>query len=520
MELMKKNIHMNQIKCRSSLQLTLDDDFNVPDSKPDIARLIQATGEIRFNDRKLMNGKLYVNGVLSFQALYLTENAARPVDAMRGELPFDESVNLEEGCNVEGITLTAELEDLSASMIHSRKLSLRSLVRIQVAAEELVDEEGATELLAEPDVDTMQKNVHVTSLAVHKKDTFRFREELTLPAVKPAISELLYYEVGLNGTDIRLLENKFSLAADVSVFLIYASDSAEQPFECLDVELPLNTLIDCAGCDETMTPDIALSIISNSLSVRPDADGEERKLELEAVLEASIKIYEESDLSMLQDVYSPRRRLLPMFRDATYENLLLRNSAKLRLVERAKLPDSYPRILQICHSGAMVKLDEVMPVSGGIQAEGVVDVSIFYISSEDDRPLQAFHVSVPFSQLLEVKELTPNCTFDIRPAVEQINVMMLDTEEIEIKAGIALHTIVFQRQKESFLTGITEEPFDTTELQSLPAMTGYLVKPNDSLWEIAKQFFTTVSSIMKINELDTEAVAPGTHLLIVKEVVS
>ena len=38
---------MNREKGRAQSQITLDDDFNVPDSKPDVIRLIQDKGEIK-----------------------------------------------------------------------------------------------------------------------------------------------------------------------------------------------------------------------------------------------------------------------------------------------------------------------------------------------------------------------------------------------------------------------------------------------------------------------------------------
>jgi LysM repeat protein len=51
----------------------------------------------------------------------------------------------------------------------------------------------------------------------------------------------------------------------------------------------------------------------------------------------------------------------------------------------------------------------------------------------------------------------------------------------------------------------------------LPGVVGYVVKKDDTLWGIAKQYYTTVPRIMAINELDTENVTPGDRLVIVKE---
>ena len=84
MELIKKNIHMNKLKCKSTLQLTLDDDFNVPDIKPDIDRIITQQGEIKINEINAMNGKLLVKGELGFNVLYFSEEDAKPIHNISG----------------------------------------------------------------------------------------------------------------------------------------------------------------------------------------------------------------------------------------------------------------------------------------------------------------------------------------------------------------------------------------------------------------------------------------------------
>ena len=60
MELIRKNIHMNREKCRSSLQLTLDNDLNVPDIKPDIERIVREQGDIKVLDVKVSNGRVNI----------------------------------------------------------------------------------------------------------------------------------------------------------------------------------------------------------------------------------------------------------------------------------------------------------------------------------------------------------------------------------------------------------------------------------------------------------------------------
>lgn len=63
--------------------------------------------------------------------------------------------------------------------------------------------------------------------------------------------------------------------------------------------------IECAECRASMIPDVEITLASSTLEVRPDYDGEERLLQLEAVLELDIKLYEEEQVEILADVYTP-----------------------------------------------------------------------------------------------------------------------------------------------------------------------------------------------------------------------
>ena len=51
----------------------------------------------------------------------------------------------------------------------------------------------------------------------------------------------------------------------------------------------------------------------------------------------------------------------------------------------------------------------------------------------------------------------------------------------------------------------------------MPGITVYIMKPGDTLWNIAKKFYTTVEEIMQMNDLDGDEVSSGTPLLLVKK---
>lgn len=60
-------------KSRAKSQITFDEDFNVPDAKPDVGRLIQHKGRIVMEDVRLTDGKGILTGNLEVDVLYVGE---------------------------------------------------------------------------------------------------------------------------------------------------------------------------------------------------------------------------------------------------------------------------------------------------------------------------------------------------------------------------------------------------------------------------------------------------------------
>jgi len=517
LELIRKHIYMNQQKCRSSLQMTLDDDFNVPDSKPDILRLLKTDGDIKINDKKQMNGKLLINGSLFFRILYISEDTSRPLHTLQGELPFSESINLSEDCSSENLNISWDFEDLTASIINSRKFTIRSLVLFSISGEELCSRELVVDVSEDANLYCRKIPLTLTGIATGRKDSLRIREELTLPNAKPAVAEILYYELRLNNSDTRLGTDKFTVSGDLSLFLCYLSDKDGMQPEYYETEIPVNSVIDCPGCSESMIPYITLTPCARSLEIRPDADGEERCLDAELTLDLMIKLYEDQELHLVNDLYSTRETLHAEYTPIEYVTLLQRNNSRARLSDSISLNPTLARPLQICHSSSNVKLDSVRVTGEGLLAEGVLDIDIFYISSEDTRPLEVLSTAIPFSQMIEIHGITPDCIYEVHAVPDQLSALFADQDTIELKAGISFDCIVFAHHTENFLSGCTVSQPDPDRCDATPSIYAYTVLPSDSLWDIAKRFSTSEAAICEINEITEENLTPGELLLIVKE---
>lgn len=526
MELNKKLIHTSTVKPGITMQMTLDDDYNVPDSKPDVEKLITTRGEVEITEIEPLVDRIKVIGTCHFFALYATNMDSYPVSALEGTLSFEQLMNYDGITPNDNVKVKASLEDLNISIINSRKLSIRCLISLKASVCDNQNLEAAVDIekilptrngsITEPDMECLYKNIDMTTLRVNKKDIFRIKEELTIPSNKPDIYEILWSSATLNNSEVKLSDGNIILSGDLSIFLLYNSDAENSPVQFLEMEVPFKGELPCEDCIEGMVDCIDIHIATTQYAIKPDSDGAERLIDLECTLDLDIKIYEEEQVKLLWDVYSPNAECEVEQIPFNYARLLQKNNAKTRISQRMKLKDAKESIMQICHIDGSVKIDEMTQMNDGIKVEGVVTADILYISVSDSHPLSSTFLMVPFNYLVEMDGIQENDNFEITAHLDQISINMMDSDEVELKAIISLSAIAFENQIGTAIKDIRTTPLDAEKMQNLPGMVGYIVKPGDTLWDIAKTYYTTMESIQSCNELDSDTLHTGDKLIIVK----
>ena len=96
MEFEKKYFNVYRQGREMTDQFYLDEDFNVPDMKRDVQRIVLSEGKIQIEDMKCVENYVRVTGDLLFKILYVTDEGETKITALDGKLPFEEMVYMEE----------------------------------------------------------------------------------------------------------------------------------------------------------------------------------------------------------------------------------------------------------------------------------------------------------------------------------------------------------------------------------------------------------------------------------------
>ena len=435
---------------------------------------------------------------------------------LEGKIPFEEMIYAEENSG------TYEVKNaratLHTTMIHSRKLRLKAMIELELEAEKQIIEEIPTDIDCHTTLYKKKKPIHLLKLHDSKRDMYRIKEEITLPGTKETIGTMLWSDIGNRKLDTKLGVDELQIFGELLVFCFY--ESPDGKIDWIEQIVPYQGRIACYGADETMYHQVQANLEDVTADVRMDEDGEVRVIGIEGTLRLGIVIYEEEEMEVLEDVYSLEKQCKLEKKEVCYEQLILQNHSKCKVSERLSLPELKNDILQICHSSGSVQVDHVEVVEQGILVEGVLHIRFLYVKSNDEVPFDTWQGVVPFSYLIECKDVSDDIHYHISSILEQLSVGLLGGDEVEVKAVLAFHCFFRKAVKTDMITDLKLEPMDMNELHKRPGVIGYIVKEGDELWSLAKRYNTTMEGICEVNDLTDERLKVGERILIFKENMS
>lgn len=519
MLLNKIKLHSCEVCAKAENQITLDDDYNVPDYRPDIVKVLKEKGELHFDEVTAAAGAVWLKGRLVFKVLYRNDLENGKISCLRGEIPFQEKLNVDGLKEYEPVQAAGEIEDLTIGVIHSRKISVRAVILLKAAVQKEKDEELCIGADENSGCEQKYRSTKVMQLLCMKKDICRQKSEIALPSSKPNVREILWKSIELRNVNTQPDHNGFKIDGEIVVSVLYQEEEETGRIQWYETMIPL----DCSvACDAGREPDTVYKInmepVSAELEVKPDYDGEERMLVIEVAMNLDIRVWREEDATLLEDLYSLRKEIIPTRVPVMLKHISVKNDSQCRLNERMELSESQEKILQICSCEGMVHLEKTELTGEGVRAEGILSAELLYITTDDAMPIASATEIYPFEQLIEIPEPAEHMHTELDCRINQLSAVMLDSDHVEIKAVIDLNLLAFEEEIIDNITEIKEEPLDMEQLQNRPGLIGYIAKDGDSLWTIAKNNHTTVDEIMKDNQRTAETLSRGEKILIVKKV--
>lgn len=506
-------------KCLNfSNQSLIENNILIPDSKPDIKKIIRVNSNVTDLSAKTSEGEVILEGTLSETLLYIGENSTLPFYSVKESVDFKENIVTPDVTPTMRVFVSPEIEFIEHNILNERKVNVKNVVNFHI----FTFSNNMTETLLETNDPNIQSLTSEKSFSkpidiIH--ETINITEEIHLPQKKPDIEEIISWDASICSKDIRVMNGKLQIKGNLCMEILYTSDYENPIPELLKTELPFSGFIDNQNSSENLQvfgnlypKNVYLRAINNS-------DGNPRTIEADISIVSDLVLTENTNETIIEDAYSLSSPISAQSEDVSFSNILPTASTVFTVSDTVTLNENLPSFLQILNVGSYITLDETAIEENKVTIDGDILLEVLYVGKDDLSPFNIFDVNIPFRQETVIEGAKPGQVAYITSNVENIVFNLLTDREAEFNVTSALEITLIENDLASFLTEITESE-ENDSMSNLSSATIYITQPGDSLWKIAKRFGTTIDSLVELNSIENpDLIYPGQRLLITRKIL-
>lgn len=516
MELIKKNIHMEHRINRVSTQISLEEDQNISDQKPDASKIICKNACVKVEEIKPAEEAVWVKGMLNYSVLYLTEEKEKRLCSIEGSISFEEKVYLEKEAGSDSMRVHAKVEDLTMRLINSRKLNIRSIIGLCITQDELYDEEVVMDVENPQTCEILKNPMDVTTIVLDTRDIYRIREEISVPDGFPNIYSLIWKNVSVEGLNFTLMDGRIGISGEVNAFFLYEGEEESPVPRSFEVNRAFGGVLEMPDCKENMQLRVDYEIEPAHVETKTDYDGEERQIDLDVEMKLYIKLYRDITIAPVADAYGIQECMAPVMKECKCEKILKTESGKIKVSDTRENTEHVGN-LQILCTNADILEEEVQLQENEAELSGVVHAEMLGMTGDENDPYCCIAMDIPYNHTLSINGAMPQCTYFSKICVEQVNAVV-QGDRVEIRVMLNFKLMVYQVVSGALLCDMKKTEPEMPG-KTLPVMSVYFAKDNETIWEVGKKYQVPLGTIRDINGLPADELQSGQKILIVKQMV-
>ncbi len=287
----------------ATLRSEISEDLILPDSLPDVKKLLRIECSPRITEETCEGGSLRYAGECKCDVLYVTDtNRLRSTEFT---VRFSGKESTAEGSD-QRVMLIPRISRNDSRMLNPRKLSLRLGLEVQACVLCGHDLRCRVTMAdgGEEDAYIQQKTETVQSLVFTPTERMGlpFKEDLELENNQPTVAEIIACKIEGIPTQVSVGDGKADVCSDIIVRCLYETDTGR----CHELikRYSIRETVEIPDARASMSGIAQMNVCGSRISAQNNSYGEKRILEIDAEIDFTVWCFDNETASMVQDAYS------------------------------------------------------------------------------------------------------------------------------------------------------------------------------------------------------------------------
>ncbi|KUK83676.1 MAG: Uncharacterized protein XD97_0128, partial [Pelotomaculum thermopropionicum] len=233
-------------------QVIVSDRFDVPEEKPDAEKILDAKAEVEITNKKVLAGKVIVDGEVRIQVLYVAMTPEQSVHDMHHTIKFSEFVEIPDAQSGMNVHVRAVVESVDVESLLDPGIAADVIIKLIVfVSETRVIQDVPTKLQNEAGFE--KKKLKVDREIGYGETQVVLRETTAVPHEKPDIMKVLESRIDhTQVTETNILSEKVIVRGYIEAQVIYVSAKPGQDVHALHQRLNYRNFVVVPGAEKGM----------------------------------------------------------------------------------------------------------------------------------------------------------------------------------------------------------------------------------------------------------------------------
>ena len=505
LETQKESLNINKLIAEKKEVIFAESDMIVPDAKPDILSTISTSGVVAIYKKDVQQEKVRIDGTVNTYIMYMPDGTEDTVRGLNTNVDFSQNIevpNCKEGMNV--IT-NISVKSIETQVINGRKIAIKAMLDVDLKVYsnenvEIVNSIPNSNSQENDNIQVLKQDLTINSLVgsgttkVYAKDNIQIDNN-------DLLAEILQTQINVTDKDIKISYNKVLTKAEAQIKMMYLTE--DNRINVVKYSIPVVGFVDIQNVAEGNICDVNYEI--KNIIIKPNTQ-DEHSIYVEIEIEVTCFSYEEKQINLIQDMYSPTQKLNFERKQIT----TITNKQNISDTKQISKQVSLENIdgLSLLNVETKAVITNENKINTKIMYESELNMKFVFENSQ--KQIITRDAQIPFNYTLENiqngENLNSNCEMLVKSQdfTVQGNVI---TSNIEIQ----INTSLYEMANLNVIDNVEEDGKKDEPDYSLVI---YVVTNGDSLWNIAKKFGSTVEVISKTSGIEDEKITKGQKLYI------
>lgn len=484
----------------------ISSDISLPDYCPDIMRILKCTVTPNITTSKITGDRATADGVAKINVIYSDEKNS--IFCYSTEYPFSKFAELASAYDSATLSATAKVEFVNCRAISKRRLDIHGALNIHFKVSGTSCDRVISSAVGDG-IQLKRKSIDISSVKAVTGKRFQLSQAEEVGSTMPGIGKIIDCCASPIVNETKVIKGKLLIKGELTVRVVYSADSGENETAVLGSSIPFNEIIEDESFNDSCKPVIKLNVSAINAEPKVDNDGEYRVMNISADIFAYITAYEDDCINVVTDAYSTQTEINTKYTLMDFskinadfsDSFVCRQNLDVSSINPQKLYATIVSEPEFKHSFS----------DGKLKINGKIGLSLILIDGEGVPICCEREAEFEYSRSVDGDSEKLSCA-------PQINLMgcactLAGNGNADFKAELSVKATVFDGNRDKVLTSLTVEE-NCAAKSKKSSLTVYFCSGNESLWDIARRYNTTVEDIMEENELSADYLENKTILMI------